>query len=529
MRFDLLLQHSLLFGLVDLRKGLGNGGSVGSEDPALRPLGKLLELQLGLSFSGGEGREDLLRHRLENEEDEEDDQHEDRSVLGGDLDEVPPVLLLHEGFGLFEFGVVEGEIGNLQKVAPGLVVAHGGGHQLADFRELLGAPGSLVPDLLFPHGLFHHAVVDDDGDGETFDRPVGELALQESLVDLVVLGLTLHLTERLIPRGGDGNTRSGDVGSGARSSSSHGVSALLALRFLAPLDLDVGVVDLFHLLLFRKIQLRPHVGADLTDSHDRFEQGVDLPGDLPSHLLLNVDLLGAENGDLVAALRRGQESAVDVDHRDVLRGEAFDGGGCQVDNGSDRRGRDRGPRVEAEDDGGLRGFLLFQEDRFLGKDDVDPGRLHLLDRRDGSGEFPFQGSQVVHLLHELGHPQLALVEDFEADAAPFRDSLGGQGEAELVDLFVGDQDGRSPQGVLDLHLLQLRDDLPRVVFGEVGEEDGLFRGVGPENQCRQASQDGEDHHGDEDLLGVGELLQNLSKLGEGVHGLPHTRTRISSL
>ena len=200
-----------------------------------------------------------------------------------------------------------------------------------------------------------------------------------------------------------------------------------------------------------------------------------------------------------------------------------------MDNGSDRRGRDRGPRVEAEDDGGLRGFLLFQEDRFLGKDDVDPGRLHLLDRRDGSGEFPFQGSQVVHLLHELGHPQLALVEDFEADAAPFRDSLGGQGEAELVDLFVGDQDGRSPQGVLDLHLLQLRDDLPRVVFGEVGEEDGLFRGIGPENQCRQASQDGEDHHGDEDLLGVGELLQNLSKLGEGVHGLPHTRTRISSL
>ena len=302
---DLLLQHPLLLGLVDLRKGLGNGGSIGPEDPSLRPLGEFLELQLGLGLSGGEGREDLLRHRLENQEDEEDDQYEDRSVFGGDLDEVPSVLLLHEGFGLFEFAVVEGEVGNLQEVAPRLVVAHGGGHQLTDLRELLGAPGSLVPNLLFPHGLFHHAVVDDNGDGEAFDRSVGELALQEGLVDLVVLGLTLHLPERLIPCGGDGNPRSGDVGCRSRSSASHGVPALLALRLLTPLDLDVGVVDLFHFLLLRKIQLRPHVGADLTDSHDRFEQGVDLPGDLPAHLLLNVDLLGAENGDLVAALRRG--------------------------------------------------------------------------------------------------------------------------------------------------------------------------------------------------------------------------------
>ena len=54
------------------------------------------------------------------------------------------------------------------------------------------------------------------------------------------------------------------------------------------------------------------------------------------------------------------------------------------------------------------------EERLLGDDDVHPRRLDRVERVNRAGELAFEPAHVVHLLDEVGRPEVRLVEDLEA-------------------------------------------------------------------------------------------------------------------
>src|SRR5262249_61395327 len=80
-------------------------------------------------------------------------------------------------------------------------------------------------------------------------------------------------------------------------------------------------------------------------------------------------------------------------------------------------------------------------ERAVGHGDVDRGRGGRGERHGRSPQLPLERAHVVHLLYERRGAERLLVEDLEADAAPARDPGGGERDAELVDLVLGDRYG----------------------------------------------------------------------------------------
>ena len=125
-----------------------------------------------------------------------------------------------------------------------------------------------------------------------------------------------------------------------------------------------------------------------------------------------------------------------------------------MDDGADLTRRERGARRQVDEDGRGRGLLGPHGEVALLRDhQVDLGRLHALDGADGLFELAFERLLVLHLLHELGRGDAALLQIGEPDIAGLGQALLGQGDPLLVDVGRRNEDRRTPVRQLVRNLL----------------------------------------------------------------------------
>ncbi len=168
-----------------------------------------------------------------------------------------------------------------------------------------------------------------------------------------------------------------------------------------------------------------------------------------------------------------------------------------------------------EDGGGGLHAVVGEEQAVFGLDDhhargADPGEL-----ADGAGELALQRAQVVGALDEIAEAELALVEDFKANALPARQALGGEIHAELVDALGRDGHGGAAGGnlVRDVLRLQVADDGGGVLVAEARVEQLVIGPARPEHDGDHAADDGEGGHGQRHALVEAELRPEGQKGG----------------
>ena len=130
---------------------------------------------------------------------------------------------------------------------------------------------------------------------------------------------------------------------------------------------------------------------------------------------------------------RREQPAMVVDHGDILGTQSFHARRHKMDNalhlalvqiasGLQTRHHRRGHCRS----------VLAQENRLLGERDLDPRCFDRLDLLDTSRELTLHRALVVHLLDEIGDPEVALVEDLEANAIARGKPLGSEPDTRLV-------------------------------------------------------------------------------------------------
>jgi len=107
---------------------------------------------------------------------------------------------------------------------------------------------------------------------------------------------------------------------------------------------------------------------------------------------------------------------------------------------------------------------------------MDAGAADAFDRLDRTGQFAFQGAQMVDVLDKGGGAEgIRLVEDLVADAGSGQIVLG-QRQTQAGDLIGRDQDGAAILDViLDRHGIELAGHRGGVARFQTGKQDGLGR------------------------------------------------------
>ena len=85
----------------------------------------------------------------------------------------------------------------------------------------------------------------------------------------------------------------------------------------------------------------------------------------------------------------------------------------------------------------LAGWRAFGENRFLRKGNVHPRLLHLGDRHDRTLQLAFERAPIIDVFGEIGHAEIGLIENLEADAAALRHAGAGHFQAQLGHLSSG--------------------------------------------------------------------------------------------
>ncbi len=192
----------------------------------------------------------------------------------------------------------------------------------------------------------------------------------------------------------------------------------------------------------------------------------------------------------VALLR--DQIAVLVDHADVGRvqlrhARTTPDARCRRSaHGSSVRPACRLTSTEAE------GFMLVAQEGGLFRDrQMHAGGAHGAERLDRARQFAFESALVVDLFGKLADAELLVFHHLEADQATFRQALRGQPQTDIV------HHGRSAPGWRRRLRSTCReysavckcgDDLPAVLFSQIGEQDAVGRLFGP--------QPGADQNGD---------------------------------
>ena len=220
----------------------------------------------------------------------------------------------------------------------------------------------------------------------------------------------------------------------------------------------------------------------------------------------------------------------------LFGGQALDAAGHQVGDPEDLLLVELGGGTQLEHHRGRGLLLVLAEQALLGDHDVHPGLVHILDRLDRAGELALQGPAVVDLLHEVGDPDVDLVEDLVTDPIPAGQALAGQGQPGLGDLGGGNQDHRPVllQLVGDLVRLELHHDVIGVILLEPGVEHLVLGALGPDQQRDHPghSQQAQAHHRHPllrsglvpDIAGLGqELLEEFVHPGLSLEGVSRRR------
>ena len=110
---------------------------------------------------------------------------------------------------------------------------------------------------------------------------------------------------------------------------------------------------------------------------------------------------------------------------------------------------------------------------------MDAGGAHLPDDRDRAGEFSFQGPLKVHLLCEIRHAELGLIEDLETDPTAADKAGAGNVEFQLVDVGFRacDQNGRPVDKEIPLFRSQFGGDRLRILRREVPVENFVLDAI----------------------------------------------------
>ena len=473
---------------------------------------------------GGRGQGQRLglggQHALEQRAHDEEDQGQGDQQGHGHFGAVHDVVAGEVEQAVGRIGAVDGEIGALGElhvddfdaVAAGLGIADGGADQGEDLGDFIGRARRIGRGAGRIGGV---DAIDHHGDREALDGAgFGDGGLG-GLGDLVIG----DFFARRALFGGAGATRGGRS---AGQLIGHGhLAAIGAGEVFRFADL-AGADDLG----FRVEGFLGGGGAVEVDLGGNLDAGAAGTDDIVQHVLdagaqavLEAQrALGgfARQGALgFVARTRGEEVALVVDNCDAGGGEALDGGRDQMLDGADFAGAQFA--ADRDDDGGrwLLGFAA--EQLALGQDEVNPGRLDAGERTDGAGQFAFEGTDIVEVLHEAGGAQRRLlVEDFVADLAALRQARTGQAHARGGDLVARDQDGAAIalQLIGDIERLQLGDDGRGILEAEAGIE---RRQAGRLGAHDQEGEEAEHEHGHGRHRGQPRQAYAIDQLGKIVH------------
>ena len=113
---------------------------------------------------------------------------------------------------------------------------------------------------------------------------------------------------------------------------------------------------------------------------------------------------------------------------------------------------------------------------------MDAGAFNRSERFNGTRQFAFQRTLVIHLFAKLADTKFFLVQQFKTHRAAFRQTLLGQTQTQFMDFIRGNFDGAASLGetIGHVHLRQLGDDGAPVLIGEVAEQRAVIWRFGPQ-------------------------------------------------
>ena len=210
----------------------------------------------------------------------------------------------------------------------------------------------------------------------------------------------------------------------------------------------------------------------------------------------------------------GQDMAVGVHHRHLVRSKAVNAVGHQMDDGLHLRGAKGRAGAQAQQHRGCGRPLLFQEQTLLRDDHADPRGVHRGKLGDGARQLALNGAGVGDPLLELAHPHLRVVEDLKPRAPALGEPLLGKGQARLIDVPAPHEDSvrRGVQLVGDVVLPQIINDCGLVLHLQPCEE-RLVGGASRHEDKR--SEPSQDQEGDQDERGPLPQLQGRPKTKKG--------------
>jgi hypothetical protein len=117
---------------------------------------------------------------------------------------------------------------------------------------------------------------------------------------------------------------------------------------------------------------------------------------------------------------------------------------------------------------------------------------------------------------ELGQAELLGLHQLEAHQPSLGDALGGEAQAQVVDLGGGDQDGVAVFGELvgDVLLLEAGNDCAAILLGKVGEQHGIVRLAAPQQHADDQGNAERQRSAGSKLLALGQVADVLLHLGE---------------
>ena len=208
-----------------------------------------------------------------------------------------------------------------------------------------------------------------------------------------------------------------------------------------------------------------------------------------------------------ADLGPGKQVAGLVHHRDVARRQLRHAAGDQVLDRADLSGVQHAARDTGSTSTEALGCCCSRTNTRRARNrQVHARRLHRGHRLDRARQLAGERALVVDLLGELADAELLRVHQLEADRAALGQALRGQLQAQLVDLVAGHQDHAAALGdVIGNVLLRERgDDLAAVAVGQVGVENPVLGGAGPQERDHDQRDGGGQGRQQTDFLGVAE-------------------------
>ena len=192
---------------------------------------------------------------------------------------------------------------------------------------------------------------------------------------------------------------------------------------------------------------------------------------LPGHIQLGHGLLA----DIVffIVIRIVQNPAGLIHHGNIFRQKPLDAPGCQVDNALDFLLVQLHIRAQLQHDGCRSRLFILLVKAVLRQHDMHPGLFHGCNLLDGAGKLPLQCLQVVYLVLELRHAQLAVIKNLKALVAP-RQAFRRQAQPCLVHIGSRYQYRgallRLLNLIINLGLLQLGCHLAGILCLHVGKQ-----------------------------------------------------------